>query len=186
MALTEIGSKVLQDDSETLSRVKENKEITARIRVIGIGNEFRNDDAVGLIVARKLKRHLDSEVSVKELCGEGGEIMESWIGADGVFLIDAVSSASPKGTIFRIDATQENIPSEFFHYSTHAFSVAESVELSRVFGILPKRCTLFGIVGADFGVGNSISPTVLSAADTVVNAILRETDSMLAVSLAPR
>ena len=41
-----------------------------------------------------------------------------------------VQSGAAPGTIHRLDATETPVPSRFFHYSTHAFSVAQAVELA--------------------------------------------------------
>jgi hydrogenase maturation protease len=150
-----------------------------RICVIGVGNDFRNDDAAGLIVARGLKRECVCGLHVEELSGEGAGLMEAMAGADVVFLVDAVSSGSPVGTTFRIDAAVQTIPSDFFHYSTHAFSVAESVEMARTLGQLPGYCVLFGIEGKDFGVGTTVSKEIVKAAGEVVKAILSEIDSIV-------
>jgi hydrogenase maturation protease len=152
-----------------------------RICIIGIGNEFRTDDRAGIIVARKLREYQIPGVRVCELSGEGGGLMEAWDGKDIVFLVDAVSSGAPVGTVFTIDANQHTIPSRFFHYSTHAFSLAESVELAKVLGRLPSRCIVYGIEGKEFREGTRPTPAVLAAADKVVRAIVRQIRSVSTV-----
>jgi hydrogenase maturation protease len=144
------------------------------IDIIGIGNEYRNDDGVGLFVARKLKEIRLRDVSICELSGEGVELMEAMENRSTVFLVDAVYSGAPHGTTYRIDAASQKIPSRFFHYSTHSFSVAESIELARTIGRLPNQCILFGIEGKDFGAGMALTETVLEAAEEVVAAICSE------------
>ncbi len=148
--------------------------MATRICIIGVGNEFRTDDAVGIVVARKLKELGVPGAHVCELSGEGGGLMEAWNGMDIVFLVDAVSSGAPAGTIFTIDARQRTIPSQFFHYSTHAFSLAESVELAKVLDRLPDRCMIYGIEGKEFGEGTGLTHAVLLAVDKVVSAILKQ------------
>jgi hydrogenase maturation protease len=145
-----------------------------RTCVIGIGNEYRNDDGVGLLVAGRIKVRRIPGITVLGLSGEGGGLMSAWNGADTVILVDAVSSGARCGTTYRIDARSQTIPSDFFHYSTHAFSVAESIELAKVIGKLPEHCILFGIEGRDFGMGMTVSREVQDAADQVVTLILNE------------
>jgi len=43
--------------------------------IIGIGNEYRSDDAVGLIVARRLKERLADSAIVLEQSGDGAALM---------------------------------------------------------------------------------------------------------------
>ena len=60
--------------------------------VIGLGNDYRHDDAVGRVVARRLKAIEGDDVRVVEESGEGAALIEAWKGADFVILIDAVHS----------------------------------------------------------------------------------------------
>lgn len=154
------------------------------ICVIGIGNEFRNDDSIGLLVARRLRERSIPGVVVLELSGEGGGLLSAWNEPGSVFLVDAVSSGSVCGTTYRIDANKSTIPSGFFHYSTHAFSIAESIELAKVLGRLPERCILFGIEGKDFGMGRNVSAAVQKSAEEVISSIITEIGSIVAFPAA--
>jgi hydrogenase maturation protease len=140
--------------------------------IIGLGNEYRRDDAVGLMVARRLKDAAPEHVRVLEQSGEGAGLMESWKDADAVILIDAVHSGAKPGTLHRLDAHAQPIPTRFFHYSTHAFSVAEAIELARALGQLPPRLILYGIEGKTFEAGLGLSPEVEKAAQKVVGRVL--------------
>ena len=42
-----------------------------RLKVIGVGNEWRGDDAVGLLVARRLKAEQLPQVQIVEMPGHG-------------------------------------------------------------------------------------------------------------------
>ena len=148
--------------------------MTINALVIGIGNEYRGDDAVGLIVARRLRSQVPEGVRVFEESGEGAALMEAWRGADFVILIDAVHSGGKPGAIHRIDARAEEIPGNFFHYSTHAFSVAEAVELARALGELPPRLVLYGIEGKRFESGAALSPEVEAAAGETADRVKAE------------
>ena len=140
--------------------------------IIGLGNQYRRDDAVGLTVARHLKEAAPAHVRVLEESGEGTALIESWKGAETVILIDAVHSGAKPGTVRRFDAHGQPIPTRFFHYSTHAFGVAEAVELARVLGQLPPRLIVYGIEGKTFEAGLGLSPEVEKAAQEVVERVL--------------
>jgi hydrogenase maturation protease len=142
--------------------------------VIGLGNEFRGDDAAGRVAARKVDSAAIDGVRVIEESGEGAALMDAWRGAEFVILIDAVHSGAPPGTIHRLDAGAEPIPANFFHYSTHAFSIAEAVELARALQPLPSRLIAYGIEGKDFSSGEQLSPEVAAAVEEVARRVKGE------------
>ena len=142
--------------------------------VIGVGNALRRDDSAGLAVARSLKERVPAGVTVLEHGGEGADLIEVWRGARRVILVDAMRSGAPPGSVQRIDCSFEPLPPSTFGDSTHAFSVAEAVELSRVLGRLPEQLIVFGIEGEDYGLGTELSSAVRLAVPRVVDAVLAE------------
>ncbi len=142
--------------------------------IIGLGNEYRRDDAVGLVVARRLKGAAPAHVRVLEQSGEGAALMESWKNADTVILIDAVHCGAKPGTIHRIDAHTEPVPARVFRCSTHAFGVAEAIQLAKILDLLPPRMQIYGIEGKQFEMGGAPSTEVLLAVDEVAARIARE------------
>ena len=140
--------------------------------VIGVGNWYRSDDAVGLVVARKLRAMNLPGILVKEENGEGVALMEAWQGKEQVIIVDAASSGSRPGTVHTLDADSTTIPSAFFHYSSHAFSVAESIELARALQQLPSQLIVYGIEGKNFAAGVGLSTEVEHASDAVIRQII--------------
>jgi hydrogenase maturation protease len=142
--------------------------------IIGIGNEYRRDDAAGLIVARRLRKLVPNEINIIEQSGEGAVLMETWKGAENVVLIDAVHSGAAPGTIFRFKAHAQPLPTKFFHYSTHAFSIAEAIELARALKQLPPSLVVYGIEGKSFAAGVGLSAEVEKAVREVAERIQQE------------
>ena len=142
--------------------------------IIGLGNEYRRDDAVGLVVARRVREAAPESARVLEESGEGASLMESWQDADAVILIDAVHSGAKPGTLHRLDAHAQPIAKKFFRFSTHAFGVAEAIELARALGRLPPRLIVYGVEGKRFEAGVGLSPEVAAAAQAVVERVLAE------------
>jgi hydrogenase maturation protease len=149
-----------------------------KVLVVGIGNEYRSDDGIGLIVARQIRERNIPSITIKEESGEGAALMEAWQGFQNVLLVDAVSSGTTPGAIFRIDATTETVPTKFFHYSTHAFSVSEAIELARVMNVLPPKLVVYGIEGKDFAAGTTISLLVQQAAHKIIEQIVKDMQSL--------
>jgi len=132
---------------------------------------------VGILIARKLKDRESDCVSVKEQSGEGTSLMEAWEGYDRVCVVDAVSSGAAPGSIHRLDASKEPIPSKFFSCSTHNFGVAEAIELARTLNQLPGHLQLYGIEGKDFQPGEKLSAEVQQAMESVADEILQHVSS---------
>ncbi|MEU7990038.1 hydrogenase maturation protease [Streptosporangium canum] len=147
--------------------------------VIGIGNDFRGDDAAGLEAARLLRGTLPPEVPVIENEGDPAELIEAWTGADLAIVIDTAVSGAPAGTVVRHtvlgpslsrgDASQP--PSAIQHASSHALGVADAVALGHALGRLPRELTLYTVEGADFGLGAPMTPAVRRAVEETVAAI---------------
>ncbi len=151
----------------------------ARIVLIGVGNEYRRDDGAGIAVARRLRALFPADVLIREESGEGAALIQAWQGAAWVMLVDAVRSGAPSGAIHRLDARAAPIPTGFFHYSTHAFSVAEAIELARSLEQLPPHLVVYGIEGENFGAGVGLSPAVEHAVEAAVAQAAEEVRAAL-------
>jgi len=148
--------------------------VNASTLIIGIGNEFRSDDCAGVAVARVLRQMHLPGVNVIEQSGEGTVLMEAMTGADAVYLVDAVSSGARAGTVHRIHAHSEPFPRSFHCYSTHAFGVAQAVNLARTMNILPARFIFIGIEGKNFEQGEHLSSETSSAIQKVTALLSSE------------
>lgn len=129
--------------------------------LIGVGNEFRSDDALGILVAREIRRRSFPGVEVVERSGEGTALMDTWAGADLVVVVDAICSGKAPGVIHRLDAAHDEIPRGLFHYSSHSFGLAEAIAMSRELSLLPGRMVVYGIEGKEFGEGVGLSDQVV-------------------------
>lgn len=151
--------------------LKQSKKQQPHVLIIGVGNEYRRDDAVGLVVARALKYKTLSGVTVLESTGAGADLIEAWANADRVILIDSVVSKAVPGTLHQIDVSNQPLPTDYFMHSTHTFGVAEAVELARILNCLPPHLLFFGIEGKDFATGIGLSARVEHAIPLVVENV---------------
>ncbi len=141
--------------------------------VIGVGNEFRGDDAAGLLAARRL--HACHGVRTVEHTKDGLSLMEHWRPGDHVVVVDALSSGHAPGTIFRFEATEGPVPGDAGWISSHSPGVAEGIETARVLGRLPLSLTVYGIEAGSVGPGDRVTEEVARAVEEVALAILDET-----------
>jgi len=147
------------------------------VLVIGIGNEYRSDDGVGLVVARELRARNLPSMQIIECGGDGAALMEAWETASRVILIDATACGSKPGTIYCLDASTRSIPIGLSFHSTHAFSVAEAIELARTLDQLPPYLLVYAIEGENFRAGVGLSPEVQNAAREVIERVTCEVPS---------
>jgi hydrogenase maturation protease len=144
--------------------------------VIGVGNELRGDDAVGLVVARRLRADVP-DVAVVECEGEPVALLDAWRGYDRAFVVDATQTGGAPGTVCRIAAHEGPLPAELRRPSTHLLGVADAVELARTLGRLPRETVVYGVEGESFAAGAELSPRVAQAVGGVVAALRRELEA---------
>lgn len=146
--------------------------MTGQVVVIGLGNAMRGDDAAGLHAARRLAHEPGVAVRMHE--GEGVGLLDLWADADVVIVVDAVRSGAPPGTIHRMDASTQPLPTAVDRASSHAIGAAAAIELARALDSLPARVVFYGVEGSDFALGAALSPPVAEALDPLVRAVRGE------------
>ena len=142
------------------------------MKIIGVGNERRGDDAIGVQIARKIQSHELPGVSVEILKGDGSQLLELWKGCEHVVLVDCAYSGAQPGTIHRLRVSEKTLPFHLFSSSTHSFGIAEAIELARVLGDLPPVVDVYAIEGDHFFPDSPVCPKVEAAATQVTEEIL--------------
>lgn len=154
--------------------------------IVGIGNEYRRDDAAGLIAARRLRTVVASDVHVHDGIADGLDLINLWDGAGYVIVIDSMLSGAKPGTIRRFDALATPLPAEIFRsISTHLVNIPDAVSLAQAIGKLPQSLTVYGIESADMRYGIGLTPAVQDGVDAVTGTInyeLRNLAKMLNLS----
>ncbi len=141
---------------------------------MGVGQPFRQDDAVGRMLAQQLRDDPWPGIRVIESNGDGMAMIDTWQNAHTVWVVDAVAPAKKPGTIYRFEAHQEELPQTLFGNSTHHWSLGEAIEMSRVLGHMPQRLIVFGIEGNSFNHGQELTPEVEEAMPIVMERIQAE------------
>ena len=142
--------------------------------VIGMGNEFRGDDAAGVHVARLLKNRAIPGFDVVETSGEGTELMRLWEDYDTVFLVDAVQSRNQVGEIYRFTCRDIEKFQKWFHCSSHVFSLPQALQMAKELDKLPAHVVIFGIEGVCFDFSEKMTPEVTTSVEIVLSLLLKE------------
>ena len=142
-----------------------------RNAVVCLGSPFRGDDAVGPLVADRLRA---AGASVLDCADEPTRLLEMWAELDTLVVVDAVTTGARPGTLHRLDAGGGPLPRDVGLASTHAVGVADALELGRELARAPRRAVVLGLEGQAFGVGDEMTPAVAGALDDLVAAVLEE------------
>lgn len=136
----------------------------SQITIIGIGQSFRGDDAVGLEAIRRWREEFNEtasrpevQVEVCELPGLG--LLDLFEGADSVLLVDAVQSGARVGTVHQI-SPEELLAFSADSNSAHGWGVAETLGLARQLGLTLPPIHLIGIEAGQMKLGAGFSPEV--------------------------
>ena len=149
------------------------------MKIVGLGNPFIGDDAVGVLVARQLRTYRQTSATILEGELAGLNLLHDMEGIDTLILIDAVHSHSKAGTIFRFTLPQDlekigKLAWGTSASSTHAFGLAEALTLAHTLKVLPAHVVLFGIELSHIHKGQALSLPVSKAMTNVVNRIAAE------------
>ena len=147
------------------------------IKIIGIGQSLRGDDAAGLFAVRLWVETFHAEalpqavqVELAELPGIG--LLNLLQGTRFAILVDAVHSDATPGTIHRLTENQlESIKTG--SGSAHGWGVAETLSLGRQLEPinLPPELILIGIEAGQLDLGEALSPDVASSLPEVARLI---------------
>ena len=154
-----------------LNQLTSNQTKPARIAILGVGNQFRSDDGVGVLIARALLEHQRILDTDHLLVIEAGHAPENTTGAlrrfaaDLVLIIDAADLGKTPGTIQWVPA--ESI--DGMSASTHSLPLSMLAH----YLTLELNCTvtLLGIQPGTNDVGERVSPEVLRAVQVVVEEL---------------
>jgi hydrogenase maturation protease len=148
-----------------------------KIVIIGVGNEYRQDDGVGPVVLQRLRGFDLNAVALADSDGEPASLIELWDGADLAIVVDAVQAHGLPGRIYRL-GLHHPAGMQTRAASSHAVSLGEAVRLARVLGRMPQRLLLYGVQTAVVEPGVGLTPAVAAAADQVVTEIADLIDAM--------
>jgi hydrogenase maturation protease len=146
--------------------------MTGGVLIIGIGNEYRRDDGVGLAAAADIADRQLPGVRVITTTGDPASILDDWTGVPLTVAVDgAVGTGSTPGTIGRWTPGEE---AEQAVVSSHALGLPQTYALGRAVDQLPQNLVVFTVAVEDVGHGVGLSPAVASAVPAVVRAVMAE------------
>lgn len=136
-----------------------------KILVLGLGNDILTDDAIGLLLVRRLRDEFsgDARLDVCETQEMGLALLDFLSGYREVVLVDAIQTGRvPPGTVHELDAAGLK---SLTGGTPHFLGVGETLALGRQLGLpMPARVRIFAIEVADaHTLGTQLSPALAAA-----------------------
>ncbi len=144
--------------------------------VLGVGSSILSDDAVGIVVARRLEQRLggrdDVDFGVNEEAGL--TLLEESIGYDRLVIIDSILTGREPGTVLRFDLS--DLGRTIHSNSPHGMNLATVMELGRTQGMdVPGEVMIYAIEVVDtLTFGEELTPAVAAKVDEIVETIAGE------------
>jgi hydrogenase maturation protease len=143
------------------------------VRIIGLGNWDRGDDAAGLLAAR-FARELGADA--REFTGDPLSLVDELRTIDSVVLVDAVVTGLPAGRIHWWNGRDLPREAARMRSSTHAFSLGDALKLAEATGIRPSLVLVAGIEAASFELGAEPSAEIVGAAEELARSLAAGVD----------
>lgn len=142
--------------------------------IVGCGNLLRADDGVGPILVRHLwERGMPDAVQLVDGGTAGMDVAFKMRGAERVVIIDASTTGSAPGTIYRVPGAElaDLPPLQGLH--SHSFRWDHSIAFARwaLADECPTDITVFLIEAADLTLGADLSTEVAAAMEKVIDVI---------------
>jgi hydrogenase maturation protease len=149
-----------------------------RLKVIGIGQSLRGDDAIGIIIVEEWRKNCSTyieengiKVETSSLPGVG--LIDILAGFETVIFVDAVQTGFElPGTIFKL---REKQLASFVSSakSAHGWGVAESLKLGRELRAdeMPETVRILGVEAAQFEMGADISEAIKEKIPEIIDTL---------------
>lgn len=148
------------------------------VKIIGVGNPFREDDGVGPAAVDRLRGTLPPGVTAKACRCEPATLIDAWSGASAVILVDAASPTGAPGRVTRAEALTD-LAAAVAPASTHGVGVAQAWALADALGAAPPHVTVFALEGERFDHGQGLSAPVAAALPVLIEAVRAEARRLL-------
>ncbi len=145
-----------------------------QIRVLGLGNLMRTDDAVGMLAARRLTedRRFPHQIEVIEGGTLGLDLLHAVYGISHLLVLDAVDTGAAPGTLVRFAGQEVNdLPTS---KSVHLLGLSDLINVLRLMDGSPTEIVLLGVQPESTDWGTALTPSVEAAQSDLLEAALKQ------------
>jgi hydrogenase maturation protease len=144
------------------------------ILIAGIGNLYRKDDGIGVIISRAIKDRIntknDLKVDIVEI-SEPSLLIDVLHGYDKIIIIDAIRSNSID-TIGSVHILNYKDIDDKCMTSTHTIDLKELLILTGTIYSINMDLILLGIKGKDFSIGEGLSSELMDKISGIISTVI--------------
>ncbi|HTS60632.1 MAG TPA: hydrogenase maturation protease [Candidatus Acidoferrales bacterium] len=148
-------------------------EVRPALRLLCLGNDILADDALGMWVAREVRRRYGDRVEVVWSTEAGFDLLERVEGASRLVAVDTIVTGNAEPGTIHVFEDCDVRPAQ--GGSPHFIGLFEVLQAARSLGLrVPRRITVVAVEAADcWTVGGPMHPDVLAAVPAVADRIGR-------------
>lgn len=147
------------------------------VLVVGLGNRWRGDDAVGPLVLDGL-RACCVEVEYLESPGDSLTLINAWESREQVWLVDACcDTALDDGELITIDdalVDTDALRTLRHPTSSHVLDLQQAITMSLAMANAPQQLSVYAVVGSQFDPGSEPGPAILAAIPLLVTKLAQQ------------
>ena len=142
--------------------------------VLGLGNVFMRDDAIGIHVAREVRqRNFGKEVRVYDYQEMDLSLLGYFQGASKLVVVDAFKSGKPPGTVSKYSIAPREEPLSQLP-SLHSLQLFDIFDLASQAGLLSCPVIIIGVEPKDCSPGEEMSEELTAALPRAVGEVIKE------------
>ena len=149
------------------------KNDESMVKIIGLGNRLRGDDAIGPVVIDELKRW---NISGFELIDAGADaflVLEHLMQSEPVVIVDCAKMNSVPGEVRIVDSPALDSAVTEGAISLHGYSLAEVFRLAQNTGEIPP-CSVIGVEPFKIEFNTGLSGIVEEKIPRIIEMIFQE------------
>ncbi len=145
-----------------------------QIRVLGLGNLMRTDDAAGMLAVRRLSedRRLSHEIEVIEGGTLGLDLLHAVYGISHLLVLDAVDTRGGPRNVGKIRGRETGRSSDF--KSVHLLGLSDLINVMRLMEAPPMDIVLLGVQPESTDWGTALTPAVAASQNRLVEIALTQ------------
>jgi len=145
--------------------------------VLGLGNRFAGDDAVGPLVVERVAARLPG-IKLIEGAGDALAILAALEGFAHAIIVDAAISGNAPGTLHRLENDELLRPNALARCSSHGGGLSEALALAAALGRRLPALVVHAVEIESLAPGAAPSRAVELAIDALVIRIVDEIESV--------
>lgn len=140
--------------------------------IIGIGNEFRGDDAYGVLMVQQLSSEYPGLADYMIESDDLTRLVDRWKHRNVIFIDAYNDTMSCAGAIFETDDITKLKSQNVYMNTTHGIDFSSILEISEALKKMPDRLIYYGVNGQEWQLGKPMTKPVKKSFSIVKAKIL--------------